>query len=98
MSYSSRSHLSAESAPLARAVKKEQASDGDRAMHRANWPIAIGALLVAFVRSGLCPALPLPEQPPKVTEVPQALRERYNLDPFYEKCTDYKGYPILSSA
>jgi len=34
---------------------------------------------------------------PKVTDVPRMLRESLRLDPFYKKCTDYKGLPILSS-
>ena len=34
----------------------------------------------------------------KVAEVPKELREAAKLDPFYQKYTDYKGYPILSSA
>src|SRR5688500_3056955 len=38
------------------------------------------------------------DAPAKVTEVTQELREKYKLDPFYAKYTDYKGYPILSSA
>src|SRR5262245_30693964 len=33
----------------------------------------------------------------KVTDVPKILRESLRLDPFYKKCTDYKGLPILSS-
>ncbi|HEY7311012.1 MAG TPA: hypothetical protein VH643_16730 [Gemmataceae bacterium] len=36
--------------------------------------------------------------PPKVTNVPEELRETLKLDPFYTKYTEYKGYPILSSA
>ena len=39
-----------------------------------------------------------PAAEPRVTEVPQALRETLRLDPFYQKYTDYKGYPILASA
>jgi hypothetical protein len=35
---------------------------------------------------------------PKVAPVPKELRESLKLDPFYQKYTDYKGYPILSSA
>ncbi|MSQ93128.1 MAG: hypothetical protein EXR98_01080 [Gemmataceae bacterium] len=38
------------------------------------------------------------EPAPKVTEVPKDLRESAKLDPFNQKYTDYKGYPILSSA
>ncbi|MCU0879191.1 MAG: hypothetical protein MUF06_15515 [Pirellulaceae bacterium] len=35
---------------------------------------------------------------PLVTPVPAEIRERYKLDPFYEKYTHHQGYPILSSA
>jgi uncharacterized protein (DUF885 family) len=36
---------------------------------------------------------------PKVTEVPEAVRERYHLDKgFYKKHLDYKGFSILGSA
>ena len=38
------------------------------------------------------------EMPPQVVRVPAELRESLKLDPFYEKYTHYKGYPILSSA
>jgi hypothetical protein len=38
-----------------------------------------------------------PSEGPKVTDVPQELREALKLDPFYQKHVDYKGYPILSS-
>ncbi len=39
------------------------------------------------------------QQPdPKVTDIPKELRESAKLDPFYQKYTDYNGYPILSSA
>jgi alpha-glucosidase len=34
---------------------------------------------------------------PKVTAVPDSLRESLNLDPFYQKYTDYNGLPVLSS-
>lgn len=36
--------------------------------------------------------------PPKVGPVPNELRESLKLDPYYEKYTDYRGYPILGSA
>jgi alpha-glucosidase len=32
-----------------------------------------------------------------VTSVPESLRDALRLDPFYEKYTHYRGYPILSS-
>jgi alpha-glucosidase len=54
------------------------------------------------------PALLLADEPakenpsggaaPAVTAVPDDLRQSLKLDPFYEKYTHYKGYPILSSA
>jgi alpha-glucosidase len=34
----------------------------------------------------------------KVTEVPKELRETLKLDPFYQKYTHFKSFPILSSA
>ena len=34
---------------------------------------------------------------PQVTEVPEAVRERFDLDPFYRKYLETKGFPILSS-
>jgi alpha-glucosidase len=34
---------------------------------------------------------------PPVTEVPQVLRERVKLDPFYQKHIDLEGLPVLSS-
>ena len=39
-----------------------------------------------------------PQRSPQVGPVPAELRQRLKLDPFYEKYTDYKGYPILASA
>jgi hypothetical protein len=35
---------------------------------------------------------------PAVTEVPEAVRERFQLDPFYQKYLETKGFLILSSA
>jgi hypothetical protein len=35
---------------------------------------------------------------PKVSAVPEALRNKLRLDPFYQKYANYKGLPILSSA
>lgn len=67
-------------------------------MSRSAHSIVIAILLAGIGIPGICPALPLPERPPRVTEVPPELREKYKLDPFYAKYTDYKGYPILSSA
>src|SRR5262249_53769833 len=36
--------------------------------------------------------------PPKVVPVPQAVRDKFKLDPFYEKYTEAKGFPVMSSA
>src|SRR5436309_3013205 len=33
----------------------------------------------------------------RVTEVPQAVRERLGLDPFYKKYLETKGFPVVSS-
>jgi alpha-glucosidase len=41
---------------------------------------------------------PKPSAPkPQVSEVPEAVRERFRLDPFYKKYVATKGFPILSS-
>jgi alpha-glucosidase len=34
---------------------------------------------------------------PRVTDVPPAVRERFGLDPFYQKYLETRGFPILSS-
>lgn len=39
-----------------------------------------------------------PPAVPRVTAVPQAVRDSLKLDPFYRKYTDYRGLPVLSSA
>jgi alpha-glucosidase len=67
-------------------------------MLRASLWIAGAVLLAGIDSPAIALALPLPEKPPCVTEVPPELREKYKLDPFYAKYTDYQGYPILSSA
>lgn len=55
-------------------------------------------MLRASVALLLLSAFSNDEAPPKVSEVPQALREAAKLDPFYTKYVDCKGLPILSSA
>jgi alpha-glucosidase len=63
-------------------------------MNRTRWALA-----------ALCVGLALPvgaplrggDPVPKVTPVPEALSKSLKLDPFYQKYTDYKGLPILSS-
>ena len=67
-------------------------------MARASWLIAAAVLTAEIGRSTIALALPLPDGPPRVTEVPPELREKHKLDPFYAKYTHYKGYLILSSA
>src|SRR5262245_66509 len=71
-------------------------------MSRMRWFAAVA--LVGFVAS-LLPADPgKPEARPEapaprmvVHPVTEDLRKTLKLDPFYEKATDYKGLPILSS-
>lgn len=59
----------------------------------------LAILLVGSLCSGPLAAehLPLPESLPRVTAISPEVREKFKLDPFYEKQTDYKGYLILSS-
>jgi alpha-glucosidase len=52
----------------------------------------VAALLVIVVDA---PTSSAPK--PQVTEVPEAVRERFDLDPFYRKYLETKGFPILSS-
>jgi alpha-glucosidase len=40
---------------------------------------------------------PIDASEPKVTEVPDSVRELLKLDPFYKKFTEAKGFPIVSS-
>ena len=49
-------------------------------------------LVAAFLVIGADPPKP------QVTAVPEAVRERFGLDPFYTKYLETKGFPILSSA
>src|SRR5262245_37352066 len=61
------------------------------------------ALLVltalAAPRCGAAPPEPAKKEEPKVTEVPEAIVKKFNLDTyFYKKHLDYKGFAILSSA
>src|SRR5438874_2456311 len=68
-------------------------SQGDLPVRRCLRPAIALALLVALT----C-RLPAQDAAPRVTEVPAELRAALKLDPFYQKYTDYHGYPILSSA
>lgn len=69
-------------------------------MRHANWLIAIAMLVATLSASRVCLAdePPPADDSPQVTAVPQPVREKYDLDPFYARYTDYKGYAILSSA
>src|SRR5438552_7841736 len=45
------------------------------------------------------PAAAADNEPPKVTDVPEAIVDKFKLDTtFYKKHLDYKGFSILSSA
>ncbi len=55
-------------------------------------PIAMASALLATA------CLAAQEEPPKVTPVPEALREKFDLDPFYQKSLMLDGLPILGSA
>jgi len=58
-------------------------------------PVAV-ALLVSAAVTGAGEPAPAPRM--VVRPVSTDLRKALKLDPFYEKATDYKGLPILSSA
>lgn len=58
----------------------------------------IGLLLVLAL-AGRSEAQPPATDGPKVTDVPEAVVERFKLDPtFYKKHVDYRGFSILGSA
>ncbi len=70
---------------------------------RRPWPGVLGFLMLI---AGLRPAPLLtakepfvgpPEPPARVTGVPETLREKVKLDPFYRKYADAQGLPVLSS-
>src|SRR4051812_30789997 len=51
------------------------------------------------VAAALCLLLPAAPAVAQVTEVPEAVRKKFNLDAdFYKKHVDYKGLSILGSA
>jgi alpha-glucosidase len=52
-------------------------------------------LLTALALSGVQGAAP---PLPQVTTVPEKVRKKFRLDPFYQKHTHYKGFSILSSS
>jgi alpha-glucosidase len=55
------------------------------------------AVLLALLAARPLGAQEAGESPPKVTEVPEAVRKALNLAPFYRKYVDYLGFPIVSS-
>src|SRR5688500_17454420 len=75
-------------------ARRKHSTGGDHVVLRASCSIAVTLLLAKIGVPSICLGLPLPEQPPRVSEVPPELREKHKLDPFYAKYTDYKGYPI----
>lgn len=73
-------------------------------MNRVAWRIGVAFLVVSCATLHAQNAPPLETAPPpravvvlSVTEVPKELRDRAKLDPFYKKCVDLEGLPILSS-
>src|SRR5688572_21911393 len=67
-------------------------------MQRSLSPFLLATVLILHSGANV-PAehLPLPEAMPRVTAVAPEVREKFMLDPFYEKQADYKGYLILAS-
>jgi alpha-glucosidase len=55
------------------------------------------ALVVALLWAAGPPSIADDAPARRVTEVPEAVRERFGLDPFYKKYFETKGFPILSS-
>src|SRR5262249_9014948 len=76
------------------------AGGGVLAQPPRNWPSlrkhgwALAALLALVT-----PATAADNETPKVTEIPEAVVEKFKLDTtFYKKHLDYKGFSIMSSA
>ena len=67
-------------------------------MHTPSWLTCCNQAVTGVV--ALCLLLPAaPRAAAQVTEVPEALRKKFNLDTdFYKKHVDYKGFSILGSA
>jgi len=59
--------------------------------------LSITVLFALFFVIGPTFSQPSPNPRPKVTAIPQALRESLNLDPFYQKYLDAGGLPVLGS-
>jgi hypothetical protein len=56
------------------------------------------ALLAVTALNGFCAnSVPAPPSELKVTTVPDELRAKLNLSPFYKKYVDCKGFPVLGS-
>src|SRR5437868_4957954 len=57
------------------------------------------ALALCLLLSACSPApAAAPPAVPRVTPVPDSVRNARKLDPFYQKYTDYNGLPVLSSS
>ena len=54
-------------------------------------------LMLPYALRAKAEQAPHAEPMPEITAVAPDVREKFKLDPFYEKQTDYKGYLILSS-
>ena len=67
-------------------------------MHTTSWLTCRNPAITGM--AALCLLLPAwPRAAAQVTEVPEAVRKKFNLDTdFYKKHVDYKGFSILSSA
>src|SRR5262249_46289348 len=77
---------------------------GAALMSRNLWRMML-AVLVGFSLALTTPAQELPQAPapplpiaPRVAEVTKDLRDKLNLDPFYQTHLDLDGLPILTSA
>src|SRR5206468_2362020 len=61
--------------------------------------LRVPAHVLAAILVLAAPAAAADNEPPKVTEVPEPIVEKFHLDTtFYKKHLDYKGFSILGSA
>src|SRR5262245_18086052 len=67
-------------------------------MVHVRWAVAFGLLLACGASTAERAGGAAPPVAPRVTPVPASLRDGLKIDKFYQKCTDYNGLPILSSA
>jgi hypothetical protein len=61
------------------------------------FPLICPATIVVIVAFAAAAGAVGPPPAPRVTPVPEAVRKALKLDPFYQKYTDYRGLPVLSS-